>query len=263
MTNLPSWLQELLPVKKEPYWLTWLQDQPALIHPDGTQELLGDWHAANDRMAGLDVKFDESVADHLPEGGELTMGFLSFPTLGGQFSTLRGGLDDNDRERMLTQEVEHSLEAAKLYREDPTHFYRAYRFLESHMAFWIRRVDEPTWYWDTTKGLRGLWQHVGMDNGQVIFALEHGGAADCRTQTTHDCRLDTYGGTYEEAIINLAALVAVGYTDDGVYQEDEDLPEPEWMAELQERVAEAKEASLMEDQVICEKILEATPEDED
>jgi hypothetical protein len=128
---------------------------------------------------------------------------------------------------------------------DPVDFVTAWTYLRDHPIFNRPRlpahldvnVDElddealtsvraPQWLEDSN-GLQAMWIHVSRGADGIVVELEHGPHLwfddvtledwthfPASGQPTHDPRLDVRAGSYEDAIIELAARVRAAYGDD-------------------------------------------------
>lgn len=120
----------------------------------------------------------------------------------------------------------------KRYAKKPKDFFNSYQFLIHHPAFWSLKGDiekSGVLYWETNEGLEDMWHSVFKDKkGNVVHLLEVGGFLDesvifegqkillPNRISSHDIDLDTYGKTYEKAIIKLARKVEKLYLPNGM-----------------------------------------------
>lgn len=129
------------------------------------------------------------------------------------------------------------LQLAKKYLNNSEDFVLSYRFLELHPAFWTRTEHDPN-YWITYAGLSGNYVLVLTDKkNKPTICFEHGAAYGDRYTTCHDYRLDVYAPTFEDAYIQLAALVHKYFYLDGSEREDIESIEPDWLIKVKNRLA--------------------------
>ncbi len=96
---------------------------------------------------------------------------------------------------------------------------------------------------------QSVWKdrHCDSDPEQVLVGLEAGSHVENNdkgepTYNSHygDWRLEVVGNTFEEAVVKLAARVVLCFNNDGTDKPEDsiDLPKPQWVAELEERLDE-------------------------
>lgn len=109
------------------------------------------------------------------------------------------------------------LESIEEYRKDPKNFLKAYYFVSGHPAFWTKEVRGDYIYWEKH---RDFWMRpMKRDNGEVLILMEAGQAVPpLRNEHYHDLELDVYSDTYENAIIEMAALVDNYFHYDGTHK---------------------------------------------
>lgn len=273
MANLPAWLHALLPTPAPALEVDFREGRIAVVTPAGVvaatfpQGALAELAAT---LEGRDFSFTEAFMEAHEEHS--LGGFaLSYPT-SKSFSRLLFPSTDRDRLALLEDSYESSLRAAIRYQANPTDFYSAYHFVDTHPAFWInKRLESDPWLWETQGHCNRVYQYVSRDeDGRVFVALETG--AHLRPEGEeqhfvpysghyHDYRLDAYGSTFEEAILELAALVAKFFYPDGSERPEVEHEKPEWVLELEERVAEVKKLQAEEEAEAAAE--EASPEEED
>lgn len=121
--------------------------------------------------------------------------------------------------------------AYRPYKKNPKDFFNSYRFLASHPLFWSLKGDinkSGVLYWETDEGLEDAWHTIFKNpKGKVVHLLEIGPYLEEPEKfknselvlpnriPSHDINLDTYGPTYEKAIIKLAKKVEKLYLPNG------------------------------------------------
>lgn len=120
-----------------------------------------------------------------------------------------------DSADLLKAEYQQFLKTNESYLADPTNWALAYRWLQTHPAFWHRSSLESS-FWSTDQGLWDKWESVLInDDGEVEVLVEHGPWLDERTQSSLDHRLDAWGSSFEECYVKFAAKVHKYYGVDG------------------------------------------------
>lgn len=105
---------------------------------------------------------------------------------------------------------------ASKYLENPKDFVLAYHFVNGHPAFWSRYNGTSTDWNLENNGFISMDVINDHKTGKPLVMLEHGAAVPPeRTHHYHDLRLDSYGETYEAAIIDLAAKVNANFDLEG------------------------------------------------
>lgn len=127
---------------------------------------------------------------------------------------------DSDTEWLAKHDYLQFLQAQLRYEADPTDFLKAWSFVDKHPAFWTRHKAESN-QWSTSNN-GDVWVGVSSNKkGKPVIMLETGQAIEPeRTSTYHDLRLDVYAATYEEAFVELAALVHKFFNYDGTEKEN-------------------------------------------
>lgn len=245
LPELPQWLNELLPETSTPQLLAVTADNKLeLIQPDGSARVfdtLKDAYNAS-RESDLDLNIAPEVA---AREGEKDTFFLSFPSEDKRFSTMVMGYTDQDRIDSLKRSYGEFLEYAKSYASNPEDFVKAWRFLDTHPAFWTASdLKGHPFYWAQEGHANKLNVSVYRHEGETVIELETGSHVPPE-YTTHygDWRLEVAAETYELAIIELAKRVALTHNLDGTDVEgaDEIFEKPNWVKDLEERLEEYKD----------------------
>lgn len=135
------------------------------------------------------------------------------------------------------------LEAREAYLQAPEDHLAAYAYLDSHPAFWVRDRAEATTSW--RHGLQGYlwWAYTWDEERRPSVMMEAG--LHCEpdyTTTSHDLRLDVNAPTFEEGLVQLAALVEKFYTPEGVEREGVEYAKSPLAVQLETDLVEVYEA---------------------
>jgi hypothetical protein len=127
---------------------------------------------------------------------------------------------DKDDEYFAKSDYYEFLKLSNQYVHNPTDFKTSFDWLNTHPAFWSRTASTKV-VWDTENNDKIFISVFVNKEGKTVVALETGAAVEPeRTTRYHDMRLDTCTPTYEESIVELAALVHKFYNVDGVEREN-------------------------------------------
>lgn len=251
---LPSWLRDEMPTFVPHYTLVSASDA-GLIDTDKGYTLLtpeGHVYKVYEAVGGelhSDLKDIEGKGFYIHLlGPEDNFNFLGYETEDGNYSVF---VPSSQLETLsfLVDSVNESLQAARDYRQDPTDFYSAYNFLDTHMSMWTNnQLNNPhrpmsrilAWL---TEGIvdaemtltvykdipvlgeydRPASSKIVRDMGVVTFMLEGGphigrrrgwesGAyADCCV----DIRLVSFAPSFEDTIIEYARKLDERYDEWG------------------------------------------------
>lgn len=110
------------------------------------------------------------------------------------------------------------------YLSNPNDFTLAYNWLERHPAFW-KKLDGAAKFerWSYENGLEFLGTRVHRDEEHAtpVIRLRHGAMVEPeRTMRYHDPRLNVNASSFEEAYIQLAALVHKFFDEKGAEREN-------------------------------------------
>lgn len=245
LPELPQWLNELLPEPATPQLLAVTADNRLeLIQPDGSAQVFDTLEEAYNasRENDLDLNIAPAVAER---EGEKDTFFLSFPSERDGFRTMVMGYTDQDRLDSLKRGYGDFLENAKRYAEAPEDFVKAWRFLDTHPAFWTAMdLQEKPFYLAQEGHANKLRLSVYRDNGETVVELETGSHVPPEYATHYgDWRLEITASTYELAVVELAKRVALTHNLDGTDAEgaDEIFEKPNWVKDLEERLEEYKD----------------------
>jgi len=201
------------------------------------------YHSVSSKMG--DVVF-EGTYDDIP--GIKTMGKIQ-PTLFVENPGKHSGtmLISHTSEDSLYLDKDHYLEflkTAETYLTDPGDFLTAWYFLASHPYAWYRYDADKDHSWSTHELTSKIWvAPTTNDEGELVFMMEAGAAVEPeRTSHYHDLRLDVYADSYNNGIIELAALVHKFYYLDGSERENVEYEKSELELTLENRMADVERA---------------------
>lgn len=251
---LPSWLRDEMPTFVPHYTLVSASDA-GLIDTDKGYTLLtpeGRVHKVYEAI-GEELHRDlkdiegEGLYIHLL-GPEDNFNFLGYETEDGNYSVF---VPSSQLETLsfLVDSVNESLQAARDYRQDPTDFYSAYKFLDTHMSMWTNtQLNNPhhpmsrilAWL---TEGIidaemsltvykdipvlgeydRPTSSKIVRDMGVVTFMLEggphigrrRGWESGAYTDCYVDIRLVSFAPSFEDVIIEYARKLDERYDEWG------------------------------------------------
>ena len=244
--ELPRWLEDLLPEQSAPQVLsTTVVDGERVLRltePDGSYQDFATVAevASAQRNSELDLAIEQDVYEHFADGYRS----LSYPVERKGYVGMLFGYTDERRRKSLESAYRYSLENQNRYAEDPTDFLRAYRFIDTHPAFWTTfDLEKHPWHWETNGYCGKLRQFVsGRDDGSYRFALDGGGHVEHSTgdgrsaYSEHygDWRLEARGNSFEEAILDFAARLVLAYDSEGngLSEDGFPYPIPEWVQDL-------------------------------
>lgn len=199
------------------------------------------------------MKFDDSIFD----SGQLVDQVIGVSVVGDERPGMSGriylGYSDP---RIL--EYNHYLTwlngTVRYYLEDPNDFLTAYYFLDSHPAFWYQpRPEEYPHQWQTGSAISNMWiQPTKNSKGELVFMMECGATVPGTSHHYHDLKLDVYAPSYNDAIIQTAALVHKFFDLDGSKRPDVDYEKSELEKTLEERLA-AYEKAVKDAEVDADK----------
>ena len=226
--KLPDWLEENLPTPR-PVEYIYYRDG-AFYFRNWPYKALIEVYDAVPKKSNMD--FDQSVKDH--------MGWTDDDVFFTEEGNNRLFLSCTDQTRrwLVEENFKNAVENILRWRESKGDFTSSYYMLNSHPAFWTRHKAEPTFD----------WRDSGLVSGQFWFApaspgmmMECGGHVEPDyTDTYHDLRLDTYGKSFEDCIIQTAALVDKFFHSDGTEREGVEYEKSELELTLESRMAEWK-----------------------
>ncbi|MEB4799392.1 hypothetical protein [Acinetobacter soli] len=249
LKQLPDWLLEQLPQMTEPAILSLRDTKLVVTYPDRTETIhdsLNDVQYQIHHVKLTDLQILPEVYQYFGEDKE--NGGLFFKTSKHLSSRLSSYTDQNKFEH-LQSALQTAFENEQAYLTNPTDFLTAYRFIDTHPAFWTVTGDLPSWHWNT----RGHCQNVyhgaynDEDDGKLVIYLETGShlnkaedGGKLYQEHYHDYRLDVWADTFEQAFIELAAMVYKFFDHQGIERPDVTYIKPAWVLELQEIMTEVK-----------------------
>lgn len=145
---------------------------------------------------------------------------------------------DDDVLRMAKHDYGSFLNLNDKYQANPSDWFTAFYWLNSHPAFYHRPTYSNRWIQDD--GLDGCrvepWKD---DNGEIFVTIEHGAWGDEHRvgRRYHDYRLDVYAKTHEEAYVELASKVNMHFNIEGTDRGIKEEPPP-YLAEAYKRLDE-------------------------
>lgn len=218
-TKLPSWLNELLPEPKQPVAISYDADTKTAVnnYADGSTEVFDDIGQAYDvaESKGVGTEFSSSV--------EREFGlFVSIPSDRESFSRmLIPGSEVSHLNSLKYSYLAWTTGNLSWYEQSPDDFMAAYYFLDGHPCFWIKRTGGDAYDWETQGYASRLWHHPSYDDSKnVVHMMEAGAHVPGEyNQHYHDFRLDVYADSYENAIIETAALVHKFFNPNGTERE--------------------------------------------
>lgn len=237
-TILPSWITDLLPEPVEPHVIS-LEGEDLVLTGPGEKEVNfgSDFQGLSSATRNVDVIFNEEVQEKFGIDRH-TLG-LTFPASKTSTGVIMSHTDQ-DRLRSLEGDFEDSLRHSLKYQADPSDFYNSYYLVDTHPVFWLcYDVEKSPWYWRTTGHAETLSQYVDKNNGQIVIGLETGSHVEPDFKGHyHDYRLDVYADTFENAFIELAAMVNKFHYPDGTDKLEVDHIKPQWIVDLEDRIKE-------------------------
>ena len=247
--KLPDWLLENIPSIQEPATLSLREDKLVITYPDDTETIhntLKEVQHQTHKVKCTDIKILPEVYWHFGEDKE--QGMLSFKTSEHLFSMLLS-YSDQDRFNSLKSSLQIAIENEELYLENPTDFFTAYHYIDTHPAFWTVMGELPSWYWATEGHCQRIshWVYKDDENGQLKICLETGSHVNKITDSVkiyqehyHDYRLDVCADTFEQAFIKLAALLYKFFDNQGIERAEVEHQKPMWVLELEQQFTEFK-----------------------
>lgn len=199
-----------------------------------SKQLQGDVLFAGDMEAATGKKDNDSMVT-VPVAG---------PN-GRTYHRLLMSYTDVDKEYYAKSRYLHFLKSTLGYEANASDFMTCFHWINGHPAFWTRySADRNDW---NNESNGSIWVGVTAgDDGKAVVMLEAGGAVEPeRTSRYHDLRLDVYAPTYEDGIVQLAALVHKFFDVDGSERENVEYVKNEWELKLEESMKEYEDESGM------------------
>lgn len=136
-----------------------------------------------------------------------------------------------DRVEFLKAEYAYFLKLDMEYKNNPENWALAYKWVETHPAFWHRLESNPN-NWEIQSGWKACYTNVYYDEvrGEHTVTFEHGPYVDeleffldddveqptlSRVVSSHDTRLDIAAASFEEAYVAFAKAVAQNFDNHG------------------------------------------------
>lgn len=143
---------------------------------------------------------------------------------------------DAERISLAKNNYLNFLFSTERYYNNRNDFYMAFLWVKHHPAFWYRHREE---YQEWETNYSGFWFEITKNkDNDVVYMLEAGAAIEpARLSHYHDLRLDVYASSFEEAYIQLAALVDKFFNLDGSERENVSYKPSELEVTLKESLA--------------------------
>lgn len=236
MAHLPEWLDALIPELTLPVKLKYVDGKYYAHYPDGKEypdytlsEPFDSFEESYDSVkgeSGLTVTFDDS----LPETIDLLFNGLITQNAGNGRSRAFISSTEADSLHLLEDSYKSWMKFAENeYLQHTDDFLCAYYFVDRHPCFWTRdQVKSNRPGWDDNWRTYGYTQRIDHSvrfnadsSTRVTISFETGPhhAPDYRIHSC-DLRLETYGESYEDAMIKLAAKIHKFYNLDGSPREN-------------------------------------------
>lgn len=226
--QLPDWLESNLPIPRPIEYITYA-DGKFYFRGVGYDSLIEAYDSAK---PDANVDFHESVMDK--------MGWTEddfFLTEKGHNRLLVTCTDQTYR--WLVETAFTSAQGSiKHWRDNKDDFHASYYMLDTHPAFWTRLKVEPTTYWQDSGIVSARFWFAPSTSGMMMECGAH--IAPDYTDTYHDLRLDTYGKSFEDCIVQTAALVDKFFHEDGTERENVEYEKSELELTLESQMAERK-----------------------
>lgn len=212
--SLPDWLvAELPPVK--PHGRVDPDGPSAVVYraPDGRTTSFDNVQSAYDALWQLDLE----LGDALLEREDALVGrMITFPSERNGYVTSWMTHNDALHVERLESDYRESLAFAEAYRSERSDFLAAYRYVDTHPAFWFRRGGPESWFWETSGHVNRVQLMVWPDDdGLPVVYLDTGSHTPDMAEHYYDPYLHGDGRTFEEAVVMLASNVAIKFNDDG------------------------------------------------
>lgn len=202
-TELPEWLTAELPVHLPHTAISYEDDRFRVSHDGRDFPTIGEAYSyANSFASEYQTVFDDSVDGQ--DGDLLEGAFLDSIT-----HSILISITTESMEESLRDTYRNWVLLALEYNLRPNDFLVSYHWLQSHPAFWLRRTNQKTFEWVTHQGLSAFTQSVYKHPDEDLQFMFEGGAhiKNDYTKCSGDSRVTAVAGTYEQAIISLAAKV--------------------------------------------------------
>ena len=222
--QLPDWLESNLPPVRPVEYIYYrdgafyFRNWPYATFAEAYDEVPND--------ANMD--FDQSVKDKMGWSDD----DLFFTEEGN--NRLFIAFTNQDHREVVEENFANSLAAIREWRENKDDFKASYCMLDDHPAFWTRHKAEPTYDWSNRGNVSDKFWFAPSTSGMMMECGAH--IAPDYTDTYHDLRLDTYGTSFEDCIIQTAALVDKFFHSDGTERGGAEYEKSELELLLEERM---------------------------
>lgn len=230
-TELPAWLSPLLPEPTQPVVIDYDVATKTIVnkHSDGTTEEFDDigkaFYAAEEK--GMGTQFSSAVHEE----------FGYFPSPPNSSEMLITHSEVSELNRLKYSYLGWITGNLPWYEESPDDFMASYYFLDGHPCFWLKNERGGVYDWEIQGFASRLWHHpsFGKDK-KVVHMMEAGAHVEgSYNQHYHDLRLDVYADSYENAIIETAALVHKFFNTDGTEREGVEYQKSQLELDLEDR----------------------------
>lgn len=222
--KLPDWLEECLPAPRDIDYISYRDGKFYFLK--GEYDTLSE--AYDSVPSGSNMDFGQSVMDKMGWSND-----NPFFTEEGS-NRLFVACTDQERLWLVEQGFTESIKAIRDWRKNKDDFEASYFMLDGHPAFWTRYKAEPTYDWTNWGNVAEKFWFAPSNNGMMMECGGH--IAPDYTDTYHDPWLDTHGKSFEDCIIQTAALVDKFFHDDGTPREGVEYEKSELELTLEARM---------------------------
>lgn len=257
--DLPKWLNDLLPEPALPAVIKYSEGKYFVDYPEDVEypeskrselfdNIVAAYESVNIRV--IDPIFDESLPELKDSDNDKGMVFAE-SELGPGFAAMLISSTEDDSLKILKYSYINWRNTAEEYLAHTDDFLMSYYFLDGHPCFWTRKLDNSgnprdPFDWNTSGHAMNLWSSPSFSKKNstgVSFEME-AGAHLAPNYTTHgrDFRMDVYGTSYEDAIIQTAARIHKFFDLEGNERENIDYEKSQLELELEARLERSTKA---------------------
>jgi hypothetical protein len=257
--DLPAWLKELLPEPALPAAIKCSEGKYYVHYPENGEypesAISGPFENIIEAYESINVRetdpiFDESLPELQDPHNRGGMIWVE-SDLGPSFSRSLISSTEDDHLRILQYHYNGWRESVPEYFAKPDDFLMAYYFLDGHPCFWTRQltnsgeVRDP-FGWKMSGHAMELWSmpQISKTNPTGVSFMMEAGAHLKPDYITHgrDFRMDVYGESYEDAIIQTAALIHKFFDLEGNERENVDYVKSQLEVDLEDALARSTAA---------------------
>lgn len=256
--ELPEWLSNLLPEARKPYFIDYDEEtaQYVILSPTGEKvEEFDNLLEAHDRADHLDSENDSSggkdINANAPEVKENDIRGKSMITIeqdDSKFLRMLFFTNDDTKIRILKYSYGYWQNTVlPHYRKNPSDFMASWHFLDSHPAFWTKSpYDNNRYSWETSGYAQSMWHVPSVDDEGTVYHMMEAGASvpPNHTEHYHDLRLDVFASSYEEAVVETAALVDKFFHSDGTERKNVEYEKSDLELILEDRIDDLEESGF-------------------